>query len=307
MTRQEFERLLEMALADGVLTEQEQMVIIQRAGEIGISPDELQVMIEAKQHEMKKKESAANAQAQNAQAQPKEKGFWAKLGDKVLDSFEEDKEDEKYKMADMSDKKRPTKCPHCGAPLKAFQSNCPSCGAEIDNDSSDFDMERFSTRLLNADLTEEKVNVIKYTPVPTSKRGILEFLTFANAQINSLSYKPADEYSMETYEDTLMMRDAWKAKVFEIENKAAIALRGDTAGNQEVMTLVHASKAVSNSYESGNTKFMIAKWGTVGLGVLMMLIGFAAKADVLGTLGLIIAIIGWLAVKRKFVYKFFKF
>ncbi len=55
----EIEKLIELALADGQITEKERNVIIKKASDFGINQDEIEIIIEAKKH-LKEKETVAS-------------------------------------------------------------------------------------------------------------------------------------------------------------------------------------------------------------------------------------------------------
>ena len=98
MLTPELEQLVDVALADGVITDKERSVLMRKAQEAGIDPDEFEMILDAKLHNLKKKE---------AEAVPAPKPN-AKYGEV-------------------------RKCPGCGAMVSAFTTTCPECGFEFNN------------------------------------------------------------------------------------------------------------------------------------------------------------------------------
>ena len=100
MYNEQLEKLIEMALMDGELTEKEKQILFKKAEELGIDLDEFEMVLEAKlfdkKQSMKKEEPAVAA--------PKSDKF----GDV-------------------------RKCPSCGAILQSFQTRCDECGHEFSN------------------------------------------------------------------------------------------------------------------------------------------------------------------------------
>ena len=100
MYNEQLEKLIEMALMDGELTEKEKQILFKKAESFGVDLDEFEMVLEAKlfdkKQSMKKEEPAVAA--------PKSDKF----GDV-------------------------RKCPACGAILQSFQIRCDECGHEFSN------------------------------------------------------------------------------------------------------------------------------------------------------------------------------
>ncbi len=98
MTLADFEKFVDLTLADGVITPQEQQALVKRAAELNLSPDEVQIIIEARVHEMnQRKEQQAKTAAAPAPAASNKAG-------------------------------NVRKCPACGAPITGTSTSCPECG-----------------------------------------------------------------------------------------------------------------------------------------------------------------------------------
>lgn len=205
MNRQEFERLVEMTLADGQLTEQEQKVLIQRANEIGISPDELQVIIAAKYQEKTQRE-----QREQEQARMQATTMAAVAAQKP--------------QSGGVQKASVRKCPECGATLTALASRCPECGAEIigNGDSKGTGIEKFADLLCGSTSLDERINIIKYSVIPTEKMELINYLTFCYAQITETFSGTGKDLN-----DRMMVRKAWRQKINEALLKSELLFRND--------------------------------------------------------------------------------
>lgn len=97
MLTPELEQLIQFALEDGELTDKEMTVLMRKAQESGVSPDELELILNGKLHEMKKKKAMESA------SKPTSKHGEVR------------------------------KCPGCGAMVSTFSIKCPECGFEFNN------------------------------------------------------------------------------------------------------------------------------------------------------------------------------
>ena len=95
------EQLIDMALADGELTEKEKQVLFKRAESMGIDLDEFEMVLDARLYKLGQQQQATKPSATSA---PKS---------------------DKY--GDVK------KCPACGAMIESFTARCPECGHEQGN------------------------------------------------------------------------------------------------------------------------------------------------------------------------------
>jgi len=161
----EIEKLIDFALADGQITEKERVIIIRKAEKLGEDIDEVEMILEAKISKL----TLINNKGQSESKQGLVK-----------------------------------KCPHCGAPAKAFSDKCDACGEDF----------RFNTlgnltdNLTNDDLLNS--TKISRQNIPINKEELIEFATysFANANNNALS---------------LPERNAWYSKFKEAKNKLKLS------------------------------------------------------------------------------------
>ena len=90
---QEIEQLIELALADGQLTEKERTVIINKAKSLGIVQDEVEMIMEGKLHQLETGRTKSN----------------------------------KEKIGNIKT------CPACGSCIKSMKLACEACGHEFAN------------------------------------------------------------------------------------------------------------------------------------------------------------------------------
>ncbi|MFD1628662.1 hypothetical protein [Pseudopedobacter beijingensis] len=116
LNRNQLDKLIELALADGIVTEQEKQVLIKKATELGIEQDELEVILEAKLH-LRQKEGIGSAQKDNV-----------------------------------------IKCPSCNDIIPALSKVCPSCDFVIGATRSSSGSEK-SLEDLIADIEDTLVEI----------------------------------------------------------------------------------------------------------------------------------------------------
>ena len=172
MYNEELEKLIEMALMDGELTEKEKQILFKKAEKFGVDLDEFEMVLDAKLYEKTKSVS----QEKQETSAPKSDKF-----------------------GDVK------KCPSCGAIVQSLQAICSDCGHEfrnIDNVNSiraffrDYQKIEDSVVVNKAGgflgmLVDEsegnrlkqvftkKKEFIMHFPIPNSKEDILEFLMMA--------------------------------------------------------------------------------------------------------------------------------
>lgn len=213
----QIEKLIEMALADGELTEKEKQVLFKRAQAEGIDLDEFEMVLDAKLHQIN-------------------------VGNNVQPSPNSAPQSNKY--GDVK------KCPACGAMIEAFTARCPECGHEFSNIAANSSIQRLFemlnqveaeskeypdtilgsyARLLGDSMAnamggtktiKRKKSIIQNFPVPTTKDDIIEFLS----QAVPLARKPGI-FSQDEIAKT--MYPVWKAKCEQVIIKAKFALRED--------------------------------------------------------------------------------
>lgn len=213
----QIEKLIDMALADGELTEKEKQVLFKRAQAEGIDLDEFEMVLDAKLHQIN-------------------------VGNNVQPSPNSAPQSNKY--GDVK------KCPACGAMIEAFTARCPECGHEFSNIAANSSITKLFEMLNQVEMeakedtntilgsygrlfgdaiaqatggtkdVKRKKAIIQNFPIPTTKDDIIEFLSQAVPLARKPSMWSGDEAAREMY-------PVWKAKCEQIIIKAKFALRED--------------------------------------------------------------------------------
>jgi hypothetical protein len=213
----QLEKLIDLALADGELTEKEKQVLFKKAEAMGIDLDEFEMVLDARLYEHSRQSQAAS----QSHAAP-----------------------QSNKFGDIK------KCPACGAMIQSFTTKCPECGYEFRNVEANCSVQRLFEMLneveansredanglisgigrMYADTfaksfggtkdTRKKKSIIQNFPIPNTKDDILEFLSLALP----LAKKPGlFDQDMEKRE----MYPTWRAKCEQIIMKARFSMKED--------------------------------------------------------------------------------
>lgn len=227
MYNEQIENLINLALADGELTEKEKQILFKKAEAAGIDLDEFEMVLDAKLFE---KQQTVKAAAPSVAA-PKSDKF-----------------------GDVK------KCPACGAIAQSFQTKCSDCGHEFSNIGANVSIGKLF-EMLNAcenerkeesnsitgafgslmakglgqgdKVTEKKKSIISGFPIPNTKDDILEFLSTAipNAkQKGNMFTKQQPENK--SHND---LAPTWKSKCEQIIMKAKFSMKDDKKTLEEIM------------------------------------------------------------------------
>ncbi len=255
MYNEQLEKLIDLALADGVLTEKEKQILFKKAENLGVDLDEFEMVLYAKLHEKQK------------------------LSDKTVS---------KPKTNKLGDIK---KCPACGAIAETFATKCADCGVEFRNLEASKNVVNFFEKLDTIELTRkddvsnvelEKNNIsfgrvllwlffwyiilpykiinyfisrtkpVKWLaidnrkeelvlnyPIPNSREEILEFLTLASSKIYSNTY--FNVFSEETkYKNK--WNKIWMRKIEQIKSKSILSMKNDKQTLTEVEIICSKSE-----------------------------------------------------------------
>ncbi len=218
----QLESLIDIGLKDGEINELERQTIFEKGMSLGISNNEISMILSSKIDEKKK------LMAQSA----------APKSDKYGDV---------------------KKCPSCGAILQSFQTKCSDCSHEFSNIGANvsigklFDMlnecesdrKEQSTSVFGAmgslmaqgiggdKVLEKKKSIISGFPIPNTKDDILEFLSTAipNAkQKGNMFTKQQPENK--SHND---LAPTWKSKCEQIVMKAKFSMKEDKKTLEEIM------------------------------------------------------------------------
>lgn len=214
------EHLIDMALADGELTEKEKQVLFKKAEANGIDLDEFEMVLDARLYEKQKATQIAKPAAQGAA--PKS----GKYGDV-------------------------RKCPGCGAIVESFTTRCPDCGFEFNNVGTISSVTAFFKKMEQIEssrsgslfsgiaagfgmdkVTQQKSTLIANFPIPTSKEDILEFLTLAVPQAKDMGF--LETMKGNVTQEQKMLKPVWKRKCEQIIMKARLSMKDDKATMEEI-------------------------------------------------------------------------
>lgn len=222
------ERLIDMALADGELTEKEKQVLYKKAEEMGIDLDEFEMVLDSKLYERQQQMAVQSALVSATGSAPKSDKF-----------------------GDIK------KCPACGTILQSFSTRCPDCGYEFKNIEANCSIQRLfemlndvennsrddSTSLIGGVSsafaeafggtkdTRKKKAIIQNFPIPTTKDDILEFLSLAVPLAKKPKFFDSDTEKAE-------MVPVWKSKCEQIVIKARLSMKEDKETLNEIMEIV---------------------------------------------------------------------
>lgn len=215
------EHLIEMALADGELTEKEKQILFKKAEANGIDLDEFEMVLDARLYEKQKTMKAAQPTANSAA--PKS---------------------EKY--GDVR------KCPGCGAIVESFTTRCPDCGFEFSNVGAINSVKAFFEKMEQIEAsresggimsvytsalgldkaTRQKSTLIANFPIPTSKEDILEFLTLAVPQAKDMGF--IQTLKGNVTQEQKMLKPIWKKKCEQIILKARFSMKDDKTAMEQI-------------------------------------------------------------------------
>ena len=215
----EIENLINMALADGEVTEKERAVILRKAEALSEDKDEIEMILEGTIALYNKQKNSLNLQIERVNT--------SKEG--VV-----------------------KKCPSCGSTVSSFQTNCFDCGHEFRNIESVSSITKLHTELQNVEEVErnrprswaEKIDgelavakavanrqkaIISSFPVPNAKEDLMEFLSISCAEATKKL-----GFFIASVHPEAVLKNAWKAKCEQVILKARLAMKDDKNGLEEI-------------------------------------------------------------------------
>ncbi|MBC8490631.1 MAG: hypothetical protein H8D45_31835 [Bacteroidetes bacterium] len=195
---QELEKYIDLAVADGVVTEKEKNVLIRKAQELGVDQDELEMVLEAKLYQ---------------------------------------KIQEHEKKNDISSNKNLILCPNCGASINQSAIKCQYCGFEVEkievtgekfikdlqkklNEADEASSARsgFEKFVDFADMSgiNRKASIITTFNMPNDKNSMLEFFLFCDSNVETYSGFTLDG---STRYRNKILKKAWLGKAIFAFNK----------------------------------------------------------------------------------------
>ena len=215
---EELEFLINMAIADGEVTDKERAIILRKAEALGLDIDEIEIIINGKLHQFKNTKSVES----------KEKSGNIKT------------------------------CPSCGSHLKTFQLKCEDCGHEFRNTQNTFKLLEFQKNLnsiveeerkkidrtpgegfwgydkliiaeslaQNA-IYERQALYISTFPVPNNNEDLMEFLSMAMGEATKPQPNLIGMGAAHKDYPKVILNNAWKSKAQQIIMKSKIIFKND--------------------------------------------------------------------------------
>lgn len=232
MYNEQLEKLIEMALMDGELTEKEKQILFKKAESFGVDLDEFEMVLDAKLFE---KQQTMKAAAPSIAA-PKSDKF-----------------------GDVK------KCPACGAIVQSFQAVCSDCGHEFSNIEANASIDKLFKMLNDAEdnrkedsdtsnplkaigsfyaksfsgltgpgkVDKKKMEIISNFPIPTTKNDILEFLSLAVPKAKQIgNFLTKNNPENKAHNEFVPV---WKTKCEQIIMKAKFSMKEDKKALEEIM------------------------------------------------------------------------
>lgn len=232
MYNEQLEKLIEMALMDGELTDKERTILSKKAESFGVDIDEFEMVLEARLFEKKQADHKPT----------------------------KEKKPESNKFGDMK------KCPACGSPVQLSVIKCFDCDHEFSgveanssistlfemlNDAEDMRKDdrgtsdnplsaigglmsdAFSDMRGPGKVDKKKMAIISNFPIPTTKDDILEFLSLALPKAK----KSGNFFTKDQPENKLHNQyvPVWKGKCEQIIMKAKFSMKEDKKVLEEIM------------------------------------------------------------------------
>lgn len=188
----EIEKLIDLALADGQITEKERNVILKKAADFDADADEVEMTLDGRLHQL-----------QATQTKPT-----------------------KEKVGNLNT------CPSCGSSVNSFKTKCSDCGHEFRNVQANSSIKDLMTELkkikkinfkeYDGDIDEEeyfkaRAEVIRNFAIPSTKEDLIEFATKSIAEFKE---KEID------YDE---LNSAWASKAEEAISKLVVFSNNDSS------------------------------------------------------------------------------
>ncbi|MCC6816969.1 MAG: hypothetical protein IT267_11200 [Saprospiraceae bacterium] len=227
----EIENLINMALANGEVTEKERGIILRKAETLGLDKDEIEMVLDGKIALLNKQNNISQTNST-----PKNN-----------------------KEGDIK------KCPSCGASVQAFATKCSDCGHEFRNIDSANSIKELIKKLEDAELMarnaksggglvgglmsmidgetaiekriyEAKSSVLTTFPIPNTKEDILEFLALSVSQVNSIKIGAMIKLAgtSGTYGYKITFKNAWTSIANKVIMKARFSMKEDKKTLDEI-------------------------------------------------------------------------
>ena len=267
----ELEKLIDFALADGVITDKEREIIRKKAEKLGEDPDEAEMILDAK---LAMQNKDAQASAPPPFPTPPPVAAAPPTSPPPPSMPPPSTKQKSSKVGDIMT------CPACGSSVNAMELNCSECGHEFRNVSSSDSLDHLKSEIkkihknaMEADPEggkigkwfaktfgedkEEKLcdslknqsNFIRNHNFGNSKEEILDHLTHASSQITSYNneirdiQKRIDSDDDELYDEELLhanqkVKNAWITLIEQCKTKATLGIK-DEAELKKIMNIAN--------------------------------------------------------------------
>ena len=218
----EIENLIEMALADGQVTNKEREIILRKATTLGLNLDEVEMILDGK-IALLAKEEIVTQNSSNKEGVLK-------------------------------------KCPSCGSPANSFISKCSDCGHEFRNIEAVSSIKKLHAELqkgedeersrprgwaekLDGELAVAKAiankqkSIISSFPVPNAKEDLLEFLSVASSEAS----KKLGFFIASVHPDAVL-KNAWRTKCEQIILKSRLTFKDDKKTLEDIEVIAKQLK-----------------------------------------------------------------
>ena len=220
----QLEKLVDMALEDGVITEKEKDILVKRAKSLGADLDEFEMYLDSRLVSLSNTQNTTPSQK--------------KLGDLL-------------------------KCPSCGASVPSLTIICKDCGFEFRNTKANSSVKELSERLEQASKTlstkqneygysfalEAQIEIIKGFIIPNTKDDLMEFALYLAPKIDTYSFN--NDYIGMRGRNKL--NDTYIVKYKEIILKAKVIGKDDPSFSRAIINIIQGRniKVSTNFYNNG--------------------------------------------------------
>jgi hypothetical protein len=218
----EIEKLIDFALADGVISDKEREIIRNKAEKLGEDPDEAEMILDAK---LAMEGNQATTPPPTASNPPPINTPTAASGPPPINVPPASSTSNKVGNIQT--------CPACGATVNAMELNCSECRHEFTDINDGLSISKLMKQIekVNIDQYEDEddyykkvASLIKGSIVPNVAKDIFEFGSKAVSEIDSqTAYPEKDSLAWKSkVEDCIL-----KLKLAEIQNPNYISLRNE--------------------------------------------------------------------------------
>ena len=139
------------------------------------------------------------------------------------------------------------KCPSCGEVLPSGILKCPSCGMEIRGAQSSDAAKDFFNQINRATTYQQRIDIIKTYPIPSTREDILLFLNRAKSEVEN-DYDPDNVVEKS-------LHDAWLVCFTNLKNRVVTMPESDRA---EFDAIISSTNVITKNSTRDVDNFRIA-------------------------------------------------